>query len=102
MSMPTGTITFLMTDVVGSTARWERHPSSMAAAIERHDRLVESTVAGHGGTLVKSKGEVDQEDHRQIMSQVRAGLTPEEFDSAWRAGRQKWPHEAVKLARSLL
>jgi predicted ATPase/class 3 adenylate cyclase len=54
-----GTRTFLLTDVEGSTSLWEEHPEAMAAALARHDALAASLVAQHAGTLVKHRGEGD-------------------------------------------
>ncbi len=57
--LPTGTVTFFFTDVVGSTALWERAPSTMRSAMRRHDALIEAVVAEHGGTVVRPRGEGD-------------------------------------------
>jgi predicted ATPase/class 3 adenylate cyclase len=57
--LPTGTVTFLLTDVEGSTRLWEQHPAEMRAATARHDALVEETVGGNGGVLVRPRGEGD-------------------------------------------
>ena len=38
--LPTGTVTFLFTDVEGSTRLWEAHPEAMKAALARHDDIV--------------------------------------------------------------
>ena len=35
--LPTGTITFLFTDIEGSTRLWEQHPQAMRGALARHD-----------------------------------------------------------------
>ena len=56
---PTATITFLMSDVVGSTRLWDEHPEAMRAALVRHDRLIESLVDRHGGAVVRPRGEGD-------------------------------------------
>lgn len=56
--LPTGTVTFLLTDVEGSTRLWEEHPETMGAAIERHGALIAEAVDGRG-TLIRSKGEGD-------------------------------------------
>ncbi len=58
-ALPSGVVTFLLTDIVESSALWERHPTGMAAALERHDVLVAEVVAAHGGTMLKSKLEGD-------------------------------------------
>ena len=43
--LPTGTVTFLFTDVEGSTPLWERAPRAMQQAAARHDALIEGAVA---------------------------------------------------------
>jgi len=57
--MPSGTVTFLLTDVEGSTAAWERDPSATSAAIAELDRLVDEAVGAHSGIVVKPRGEGD-------------------------------------------
>src|SRR5688500_4046299 len=57
--MPTGTVTFLLTDVEGSTAAWERDPERTSEAIASLDRLVGEVVAAHDGIVVKPRGEGD-------------------------------------------
>jgi predicted ATPase/class 3 adenylate cyclase/DNA-binding XRE family transcriptional regulator len=58
-SLPTGTLTFLLTDVEGSTRLWEEHPQEMRAALARHDTLVEAAVAQYEGRVVRPRGEGD-------------------------------------------
>src|SRR5215211_4232441 len=53
------TLTFVFTDIEGSTRLWEAHHEAMARALATHDRLISTVVAGHGGRLVKAKGEGD-------------------------------------------
>src|ERR687894_2645425 len=57
--LPTGTVTFLFTDIEGSTALWEQHPDAMRQALVRHDALVERIVAEHDGQVVRPRGEGD-------------------------------------------
>ncbi|HUR78976.1 MAG TPA: adenylate/guanylate cyclase domain-containing protein [Acidimicrobiales bacterium] len=56
---PSGTITFVFTDVVDSTAAWDEYPEAMSAAMVRHDALVEAAVEASGGALVRPRGEGD-------------------------------------------
>jgi class 3 adenylate cyclase len=56
---PTGVVTFLLTDVEGSTELWDREPDSMRQAPARHDAVVKACVQRHHGHIVKSKGEGD-------------------------------------------
>jgi predicted ATPase/class 3 adenylate cyclase len=57
--LPTGTVTFLLTDVEGSTQLWERYPDQARPAFVRHDRIIEETVARNGGSVVRPRGEGD-------------------------------------------
>ncbi|MCB0215326.1 MAG: NACHT domain-containing protein, partial [Chloroflexi bacterium] len=54
---PTGTVTFLFTDIEGSTQLWEHHALAMTPALERHDALVRAIVEGHGGYIFKVAGD---------------------------------------------
>lgn len=56
---PAPQVTFLLSDVQGSTRLWEEQPDQMGPALVRHDAIFDEVVARHGGTLVKSKGEGD-------------------------------------------
>lgn len=58
-ALPTGTVTFLFTDVEGSTRLWEQAPSAMRPALVRHDALAEGLIGTCAGVLVKSRGEGD-------------------------------------------
>ena len=55
--LPTGTVTFLFTDIEGSTARWETQRDAMEAALERHDDLLRKAIEGHGGIVFKTVGD---------------------------------------------
>src|ERR671932_681683 len=57
--LPTGTVTFLFTDIEGSTTLWEQQPAAMRAALVRHDALVEAIIAVHDGAVVRPRGEGD-------------------------------------------
>ncbi len=58
-SSVTRAVTFLLTDIEGSTAAWEADADAMAAALARHDELVEHVVTSRGGRLIKTRGEGD-------------------------------------------
>jgi transcriptional regulator with XRE-family HTH domain len=55
--LPSGTITFLFTDIAGSTRLWEQNPQAMPAAIERHNDILAAAIATHGGTVFKLVGD---------------------------------------------
>ena len=54
---PTGTVSFLFTDIVGSTRLWEKFPAQMGAALARHDELIRSSVETNGGQVFKRVGD---------------------------------------------
>src|SRR6478735_2397926 len=58
-ALPTGTVTFLLTDVEGSTVAWQRHPVSMSAAVARHDEIVGGAIAAWSGARPVEQGEGD-------------------------------------------
>ena len=55
--LPTGTVTFLFTDIEGSTTRWERQRQAMQAALARHDAILREAIAAHGGHVFKTVGD---------------------------------------------
>jgi predicted ATPase/class 3 adenylate cyclase len=55
--LPTGTVTFLFTDLERSTRLWEEQPDAMRAALARHDDLLTQGVESEGGHVVKSTGD---------------------------------------------
>lgn len=55
--LPSGTVTFLFSDVEGSTQRWEAHPGPMKAAIARHDELMRAAIGQHQGYVFKTVGD---------------------------------------------
>jgi predicted ATPase/class 3 adenylate cyclase len=57
--LPAGTVTFLLTDIEGSSRLWESEPEVMEVALQRHDRLLAEVIEGHGGAVIKSRGEGD-------------------------------------------
>jgi predicted ATPase/class 3 adenylate cyclase len=57
--LPAGTVTFLLTDIEGSTRLWETVPKAMEVALEQHNRLLAGVIGGHGGVVVTSRGEGD-------------------------------------------
>ena len=55
--VPTGTVTFLFSDIEGSTERWETHPDAMRAAVARHETLMREAISRHGGYIFKTLGD---------------------------------------------
>ena len=57
--LPAGTVTFLLTDIEGSTRLWESAPHAMEVALEQHNRLLAGVIEEHDGVVVTSRGEGD-------------------------------------------
>ncbi|MFI4978343.1 MAG: BTAD domain-containing putative transcriptional regulator [Solirubrobacterales bacterium] len=58
-TLPSGTVTFLLTDLEGSTRRWDRNPAEMRQAMVVHDEVLGRLVTAHGGLQVESGREGD-------------------------------------------
>ncbi len=56
-TIPHGTVTFLFTDVEGSTRLWERYPEPMRTALAVHDRILRTTIETHGGYVFSTAGD---------------------------------------------
>jgi class 3 adenylate cyclase len=56
-ALPSGTVTFLFTDIEASTRQWEMDAAAMDAALARHDLVLREAVEAHGGWVVKLTGD---------------------------------------------
>ncbi len=54
---PSGTVTFMFTDIEGSTGLWEKFPAEMKAALETHDGLLRNTIENNKGYVFKTVGD---------------------------------------------
>jgi class 3 adenylate cyclase/tetratricopeptide (TPR) repeat protein len=97
--LPTGVVTFLLTDIVGSTRLWEAAPAAMADALPRHDALISDSVTRHGGTVLKPRGEGDS----TFSVFQRAGDAAAAALGAQEAlAREPWPpHAPVRVRMAI-
>ena len=56
-ALPSGTVTFLFSDIEGSTQRWAAHRAAMEDAVRLHDRVMRDTIATQGGHVFKTIGD---------------------------------------------
>ena len=56
-ALPTGTVTFLFSDIEGSTALWDEAPDAMRSLLEWHDATLRSAIESSGGHVVKNTGD---------------------------------------------
>nr|MBA3449807.1 adenylate/guanylate cyclase domain-containing protein [Chloroflexia bacterium] len=59
-SLPSGHVTFLFTDIEGSTRLWERDAAAMRGALDRHNVILDEAIASHGGVHFKTIGDAFQ------------------------------------------
>ena len=57
VELPAGTVTFLFTDLEGSTRLWEQQPDEMPDVLARHDAILRDVVEARGGHVVKTTGD---------------------------------------------
>ncbi|MBI1332678.1 MAG: hypothetical protein GC165_07340 [Armatimonadetes bacterium] len=57
VEIPCGTVTFVFTDIEGSTRLWQESPEAMKVALELHDVLLRKTIEQHGGYVFKTVGD---------------------------------------------
>ena len=72
--LPSGTVTFLFTDIEGSTALWERDRAAMAAAVARHITLLDAAIQAHGGVHFKTVGDAVQAAFPTAPDAIAAAL----------------------------
>jgi len=91
-----GTVTFLLTDIEGSTRLWEVVPEAMEVALERHNRLLTGVIEDHGGVVVTSRGEGDS-----FFAVFPGAVSAVEAAGACqlRLAREEWPAGAVLRVR---
>jgi len=91
---PFGVVTFLMTDIVGSTPLWERAPHLMDIALQRHDALIDEAVLGHRGFLLRHRGEGDS---TFSVFQSTADAVAAAVEAQRRLAAEPW-HELTPMA----
>src|SRR3954449_3871949 len=73
-ALPRGTVTFLFTDIEGSTALWERDRAAMREAVDRYLTILQSLVTAHHGVLYKTIGDGTQSAFASAEDALRAAL----------------------------
>jgi predicted ATPase/class 3 adenylate cyclase len=92
-SLPVGTVTFMLTDIEGSTRMWREHPREMLSAVERHRELIRSRIHAHGGGLPRDQGEGDS--FVAVFSRATKAVTAA-LDVQRALAAEPWP-EATSL-----
>jgi len=122
-TLPDGIVTFLMTDVVESTALWIQGRAQMYSVMRRHDQLLTAAIESNGGIVLKERGEGDSffavflratdavvaaldaqkailsEPWREIRISVRMAILTGEADAQDRDYRSPAVNRCAKLRR---
>ena len=93
-SRPSGTVTFLFTDIVGSTRLWDEHRSEMETALGRHDAIVRDAVDGHDGLVFSTGGDGVGAVFGRSLDAVGAAVEAQRALSA-----EPWPEGASLCVR---
>jgi predicted ATPase/class 3 adenylate cyclase len=82
---PTGTVTFLFTDIEGSTKMWEGSPGAMRIALARHDEILREAIETRRGYVFKTVGDAFCAVFTTVQDAVDAALTAQRllFSEAW-------------------
>jgi predicted ATPase/class 3 adenylate cyclase len=73
-SLPTGTVTFLFTDIEGSTERWERYREAMRSAVHLHADIIRKAIETHDGHVFKTVGDAFCASFYDVAGAITAAL----------------------------
>jgi predicted ATPase/class 3 adenylate cyclase len=74
-TLPTGTVTFLFTDIEGSTQLWEKNPEAMKDALAKHDLILREAIESNNGQVIKSTGDGVHSVFETAIDAVHATLS---------------------------
>jgi class 3 adenylate cyclase len=96
-ALPSGTVTFLFTDIDGSTKLWEAHPETMRIALARHDALMRDTIVNANGYVFKTVGDAFCAAFAMAADAVTAALSAQTA-----LDTEPWPEETrIKVRMAL-
>ncbi len=78
-SLPSGTVTFLFTDIEGSTKLWEKHPEEMKPALAKHDSVLKNVVEFNNGHIIKTTGDGIHAVFSTALDSVNAALDGQQY-----------------------
>jgi predicted ATPase/class 3 adenylate cyclase len=96
MDLPNGTVTYVFTDIQGSTKLWEESPDAMMEALGYHDGVIDRATEANDGFSVKPRGEGDS---RFLVFQRAANGVAAAADIQRGLARVDWPTSVPVLVR---
>src|SRR5215213_8248837 len=94
---PSGLVTFLFTDIEGSTRLWERDRTTMRVALERHNAILAAAIRAHGGYHFKTIGDAIQAAFADPVAAVAASV-----DAQRALDAEPWPETGPVRVRMAL
>ena len=94
---PVGTVTFLFTDIEGSTRRWQEAPAAMATALQRHHELLQRAIDAHRGYVFQIVGDAFCAAFQRVRDAAAAAL-----DAQRALGAEPWPQTGPVRVRMAL
>lgn len=94
--LPTGAVTFLFTDIEGSTRLWEHQPAAMGPALARHDALVREAIARHAGHVFMAAGDAFCAVFRTADNAVAAAC-----DAQAALDKEPWAEAQIRVRMAL-
>ena len=78
-NLPSGTVTFLFTDIEGSTKLWEKFPEAMKPALAKHDSILKEAVKSNNGHIIKTTGDGIHAVFSRAIDAVKASLNAQQI-----------------------
>jgi predicted ATPase/class 3 adenylate cyclase len=85
-ALPSGTVTFLFTDIENSTGLWEQFGDAMRAALARHNEILRTAIERHYGTIFKIVGDAICAAFASALDALSAALAAQRALLAERQG----------------
>jgi predicted ATPase/class 3 adenylate cyclase len=95
-TIPSGTVTFLFTDIEGSTGLWEQYPEQMRTAFRRQEAILRETAAKHGGYVYKMIGDAFQVAFETAPAAICAAL-----EGQRRLQMERWGETPIRVRMAL-
>jgi len=95
--LPSGTVTFLFTDIEASTRLWAQNPQTMGAASARHEAILGAVITEAGGVVFKTVGDAIYAAFASALDAVRAAV-----DGQWAIAAEPWDTSTALNVRMAL
>jgi class 3 adenylate cyclase len=94
VAAPTGTVTFVFTDIEGSTRLWDEYPAEMRTALARHDGVVRAAIEANNGYVFATGGDGFAAAFQRVGDALRAAVSAQGS-----LGEVAWPEQARVTVR---